>query len=250
MSPHADPGPARVVEIESLRQPGGGSPLFEGYRHGGVATSCFVLDTPPGRGSVLHRHPYAEIFVLLDGRARVWVDSVTADVHAGQIAIVPPEAAHRYLNTGTATLRTVNVHPHERRIQEDLPAEAEPAPGTTSRAPLLLESEALRPADGGAPFFEGAEHGDVPATFFVVDTPPGTGPRLHRHPYAEVFVLRDGQARFWVGDEVLDAHAGQILVAPADVPHRFVSSGQERLRAVNIQPVARMVVDWLEDDGR
>jgi mannose-6-phosphate isomerase-like protein (cupin superfamily) len=250
MGADADSSRALVIEIESLRRPGGGSPLFEGYRHGGVATSCFVLDTPPGRGSVLHRHPYSEIFVLLDGQARVWVDGVTADVHAGQIAIVPAEAAHRYTNTGTVTLRTVNVHPHERRIQDDLPAEAEPAAGTTSRTPVLLESEALRPPAGGVPFFEGADHGDVPATFFVVDTPPAQGPRLHSHPYAEVFVLRDGRARFWVGDEVLDARAGQIVVAPAEVPHRFVSTGPGALRAVNIQPVARMIVDWLEDDGR
>jgi mannose-6-phosphate isomerase-like protein (cupin superfamily) len=148
------------------------------------------------------------------------------------------------------TLRTVNVHPNERRIQENLPEESEPAPGTTSRAPVLMEAEALRPSGGGAPFFEGAEHGDVPATFFVVDARPGAGPQLHSHPYAEVFVLRDGQARFWVEDDVLDAHAGQMVVAPAAVPHRFVNSGQATLRTVNIQPVARMVVDWLADDRR
>ena len=249
MGTNADSTRARIVEIESLRQPGGGSPLFEGYLHGGVATSCFVLDVPPDGGAVLHRHPYPEIFILLDGQARVWVDGVSADVHARQIAIVPASAAHRFTNTGKVTLRTVNIHPNERRIQENLPAEAEPAPGTTSRAPVVVETEALRPAGGGAPFFEGAEHGDVPATFFVVDAAPGAGPQLHSHPYAEVFVLRNGRARFWVGDELLDAHAGQIVVAPASLPHRFVNSGHETLRTVNIQPVARMVVDWLTEDG-
>src|SRR5262245_43555970 len=190
MSANPDPAQALIVDIESLRQPGGGSPLFEGYRHGGVATSCFVLDVPPGGGAVLHRHPYAEIFILLDGQARTWVDGVSADVHAGQIAIVPAGAAHRFTNTGETTLRTVNVHPHERRIQEDLPPETEPAPGTTSRAPILVDPEALRPAGGGAPFFEGAAHGGIPATFFVVEAPAGAGPRLHSHPYAEVFVVR------------------------------------------------------------
>src|SRR2546423_1687662 len=87
----------------------------------------------------------------------------------------------------------------------------------------IVEIEALRPAGGGAPFFQGADHGDIPATFFVVDASPGSGPELHSHPYAEVFVLRDGQARFRVGDEVLDARAGQIVVAPPDVPHLFVN---------------------------
>jgi mannose-6-phosphate isomerase-like protein (cupin superfamily) len=249
MTTNPDTNRTRVVETESIRLPGGGSPLFEGYQHGGVGTSCFVLDVPPGLGARLHRHPYAEIFVLLDGQVRTWVDGVSADLHAGQIAIVPAGAMHRFTNTGDAILRTVNVHPNERRIQEDLPAEQEPAPGSTSRAPIVIESDTLRPEGGGAPFFEGADHGDVPATFFVVDAPPGAGPALHSHPYAEVFVLRDGRARFWVGDDVVDAHAGQIVVAPPDVPHRFVNSGSDPLRTVNIQPVARMVVDWL-DDGR
>src|SRR5215472_4183312 len=127
MNTNAESSKAQVVEIDSLRQPGGGSPLFEGDLHGGVATSCFVLDVPPDGGALLHRHPYAEIFILLDGQARVWVDGTAADVRAGQIAIVPAGAAHRFTNTGRVTLRTVNVHPSGRRIQENLPADAEPA---------------------------------------------------------------------------------------------------------------------------
>jgi mannose-6-phosphate isomerase-like protein (cupin superfamily) len=244
MSATADSARARIIETESLRQPGGGSPLFEGYLHG-VATSCFVLDVPPGGGAVLHRHPYPDIFVLLDGQARVWVDGVAVDVRAGQIAIAPAGAAHRFTNTGNSTLRTVNVHPSERWIQENLPGKSEPAPGTTPLVPVVIETDALRPAAGGAPFFEGAEHGDIPATFFVVNARPGAGPELHTHPYTEIFVLRDGQARFWVGDEILNTHAGQIVLAPAHVPHRFVNTGDEPLRTVNIQPVARMVVNWL-----
>src|SRR5690606_20646263 len=31
---------------------------------------------------------------------------------------------------------------------------------------------------------------------------PGTGPRLHVHPYDETFVVVEGMARFFVGDEV------------------------------------------------
>src|SRR5437660_611812 len=144
---------ALIVEIESLRQAGGGVPLFEGELHGNVQTSCFVLDLPPGLGAALHRHPYPEVFVLLDGEARVWMDGVSTDVHGGQIAIVPSDAAHRFTNTGEGVLRTVNVHPHPRRIQEDLPAGAEPAPGMTSTALEVVETESLRPPGGGAPVF-------------------------------------------------------------------------------------------------
>lgn len=39
----------------------------------------------------------------------------------------------------------------------------------------------------------GAEHGDVPFSLILVHSRPGVGPKLHRHPYAEVFVVESGQ---------------------------------------------------------
>jgi hypothetical protein len=38
--------------------------------------------------------------------------------------------------------------------------------------------------------FEGYHYGAVDVSFFVSATPPGRGPSLHTHPYAEVFVVR------------------------------------------------------------
>src|SRR5688500_10695753 len=59
----------------------------------------------------------------------------------------------------------------------------------------------------------------------VVDAEPGAGPRLHRHPYEEVFVVLEGEATFTLGDRRRVVRAGEIVVAPAGVPHRFVNSG-------------------------
>lgn len=50
---------------------------------------------------------------------------------------------------------------------------------------------------------------------------PDVGPRLHRHPYAETFLIRRGSATFTVGAEQVEAHAGQIVVMPAGPPHTF-----------------------------
>jgi hypothetical protein len=36
----------------------------------------------------------------------------------------------------------------------------------------------------------------VSVSVIVVDAPPGGGPRLHRHPYEEVFVVQEGSATF------------------------------------------------------
>ena len=42
--------------------------LFEGHPRAGVDASIFVTRTPPARAVELHVHPYAETFLLLEGR--------------------------------------------------------------------------------------------------------------------------------------------------------------------------------------
>jgi hypothetical protein len=39
-----------------------------GAHHGGVGASIIFVDAPPGRGPGLHKHPYEEIFIILEGR--------------------------------------------------------------------------------------------------------------------------------------------------------------------------------------
>lgn len=93
--------------------------------------------------------------------------------------------------------------------------------------------------------FDGHEHG-ASVSFFITRNKPGTGPGLHRHPYEETFIVEDGKARFTVGEETIEASAGEIIVVPAGTPHKFVSSGAGRLRQISIHPVARMQTECLE----
>jgi mannose-6-phosphate isomerase-like protein (cupin superfamily) len=88
--------------------------------------------------------------------------------------------------------------------------------------------------------FEGHRYGGVNVSFFLVDSPPGGGAVLHTHPYEEVFVTLEGNATFTVGDETIEVGAGQIVVAPAGVPHKFVNSGTGPLRQVDIHPSGRI----------
>lgn len=100
------------------------------------------------------------------------------------------------------------------------------------------------PDSGNSYRFDGDAH-DAPVSFFLLHTKPGEGPGLHRHPYAETFIVQEGQATFTVGDDTIEAHAGDIVVAPADTPHAFVNSGSDVLRSVNIHPVSEMETVWL-----
>jgi quercetin dioxygenase-like cupin family protein len=94
--------------------------------------------------------------------------------------------------------------------------------------------------------FRGLDHG---ATFCVLvsDMAPGAGPRLHRHPYEEVFVVHEGRARFAAGEDAIEAVAGQVVVVPAGTPHRFVNVGDGPLRVTSVHPHPSGDVEWLED---
>jgi mannose-6-phosphate isomerase-like protein (cupin superfamily) len=98
----------------------------------------------------------------------------------------------------------------------------------------------------GSWLFEGADHGGVGLSFFLIDSLPGAGPDLHAHPYTEVFVVHEGEATFVVGDESLVAVGGQVVVAPAHLPHKFRNSGAGRLRMTNLHPSERTITRWLE----
>jgi quercetin dioxygenase-like cupin family protein len=88
--------------------------------------------------------------------------------------------------------------------------------------------------------FEGYRYGNVNVSFFLVDSPPGGGPVLHTHPYEEIFVTLEGEATVTVGDATIEVSAGQVVVAPAGVPHKFVNSGSGPLRQVDIHPSGRI----------
>jgi mannose-6-phosphate isomerase-like protein (cupin superfamily) len=94
--------------------------------------------------------------------------------------------------------------------------------------------------------FQGYRY-EAGVSFIVVDAPPGGGPKLHRHPYEEVFVVQEGSATFTAGDEEIEVSGGQVVVVPAGVAHKFVNSGTGRLRQVDIHASERFITEWLED---
>jgi len=64
--------------------------------------------------------------------------------------------------------------------------------------------------------------------------PQGAGSPLHvHHREDEWFYLTEGALTFWVGGEVIEAHAGSFVYGPRDIPHTFlVSSPQARFLLV------------------
>jgi mannose-6-phosphate isomerase-like protein (cupin superfamily) len=95
--------------------------------------------------------------------------------------------------------------------------------------------------------FAGRDHGGTVSVILVDTDVPGAGPRLHRHPYDETFVMHGGEAEFTVAGETLTARRGQVVVVPPWTPHKFVNTGSERLVMTNIHANDEFVTEWLEE---
>jgi mannose-6-phosphate isomerase-like protein (cupin superfamily) len=108
----------------------------------------------------------------------------------------------------------------------------------------LLSTRDLLLDDGQTVQFEGKDHG-AGVCFFLQDTDPGTA--LHRHPYSETWVVQSGRARFTVDGRLIEAGAGDIVVAGPNTPHCFVNTGPDRLKIICIHASERFVTEWLTE---
>ena len=110
---------------------------------------------------------------------------------------------------------------------------------------IAREDWAERPDVWQGEFEGGAFGANVSVMFYTTDR-IGGGPKLHRHPYAEVFIIRQGRALFTVGGQEIDATAGQILVAPANTPHKFANLGPGRLETTDLHVTDAFATEWLD----
>jgi mannose-6-phosphate isomerase-like protein (cupin superfamily) len=92
---------------------------------------------------------------------------------------------------------------------------------------------------------QGEDLGGLGVSLIFVDAPPGRGTQLHTHPYDTVFIVQEGRGTFFAGDEQRESRPGDIVRIPADLPHRFVNSGDTNLRQLDIHLNPRFSTEWL-----
>ena len=92
--------------------------------------------------------------------------------------------------------------------------------------------------------FEGRDIGTGITVLFYATEETGKGPLWHVHPYDEVFIIREGRALFTIGDEKIEAGPGDVLMGPAEVPHKYHNLGPGRLESVDIHLSDR----WIQTD--
>jgi mannose-6-phosphate isomerase-like protein (cupin superfamily) len=101
--------PIRFVQESELRADAFAHELV-GARFGGVGACVIFVDAGPGEGPRLHRHPYVEILIVLEGTATFNDGASSRDVGPGDIAIVDANQAHGFVNSGGGRLRQIDVH--------------------------------------------------------------------------------------------------------------------------------------------
>ena len=92
---------------------------------------------------------------------------------------------------------------------------------------------------------KGADHG-ASISLILDHSEPGHGPRLHRHPYDETWVVIDGQLTFQAGDEQFHAGPGDIVIVPPGAPHMFTNHGPARASLVCIHASPTFETEWLQ----
>jgi quercetin dioxygenase-like cupin family protein len=98
----------------------GMSHQFVGAEHNDVAISAYLVNAPPGRGPVRHRHPYDKVVFVREGRARWTVDGQDHEVSAGDILVVKAGEIHSFVSVGEVPLVQLDVHLGPRFVQENL----------------------------------------------------------------------------------------------------------------------------------
>lgn len=91
---------------------------FVGEKHGGVGACVIFVEAPPGAGPKLHRHPYPELLIVIEGTATFNDGTSKRDVVAGEMAVVDAHQPHSFINSGDGVLRQVDVHLSPRFITE------------------------------------------------------------------------------------------------------------------------------------
>jgi quercetin dioxygenase-like cupin family protein len=91
----------------------------------------------------------------------------------------------------------------------------------------------------------GADHG-TSISLILDHSEPGEGPRLHRHPYDETWVVLDGRLTFQAGEEELEAGPGDIVIVPPRAPHKFTNHGPGQASLVCVHASPTFETEWLE----
>ncbi|ADY00265.1 mannose-6-phosphate isomerase [Vulcanisaeta moutnovskia 768-28] len=74
----------------------------------------------PGGRAPLHKHAYAETFIILKGIGKMTVENNTIDVKPGMCIFVKPNTPHSIMNIGNEDLELITIISYEDNMSIDV----------------------------------------------------------------------------------------------------------------------------------
>jgi mannose-6-phosphate isomerase-like protein (cupin superfamily) len=108
-----------LIRPKDLPPDRGGTVAFQGEPYD-ANLSFFLVNNRPGDGPVLHVHPYAETWIVHQGRVLFTVSADEIAAGPGDIVVVGAHTPHKFRNIGEGALVLTCIHPSNRFIQMDL----------------------------------------------------------------------------------------------------------------------------------
>ncbi len=109
----------KLIRSGEIPPSAGGTVTFEGREHGS-GVSFFLVNNVPGAGPDLHVHPYAETWIMRNGKAVFTADGEDIEAGPGDIVVVGPDTPHKFKNAGDDRLDVICIHASPTFIQTDL----------------------------------------------------------------------------------------------------------------------------------
>lgn len=118
---------------------------------------------------------------------------------------------------------------------------------STERTASLRAAQWLTDPDVWAGHFDGRDLG-TNATVLAFSTDEiGVGPSLHVHPYDEIFMVRKGHSQITIGERRIQASAGDVVLGPAGVPHKYHNLGPGSLETLDTHLSDHWIQTELDD---
>ena len=109
----------------------------------------------------------------------------------------------------------------------------------------IIDINSLKPPDQDVATFQGAKHG-ASVSFFIVRFSPGKGPRKHRHPYEETFIILEGEIEAIINGEIQTLSENKIVIIPAGSWHEFKNRTDQQVFMINVHPAPEMITEWAD----
>lgn len=100
---------ARVKENDAFRRV-----LYTGAR-----TQLVAMQLPPGTDIGEEKHAHVEqVFVIVNGSARIDIDGIPRALFSGDLVVVPPGSKHNLVNTGEVPLELYTLYAPPNHLKE------------------------------------------------------------------------------------------------------------------------------------